>query len=249
MKKALKPVELFVTVGLIATVTACGGTATSDGDVDTDGGGAPTEDVAEGGEGGEGGEGSADYAADAFEDKLSGQELVGELQQGGYVIFFRHAQTTEDYADQADPNLDLNDCSTQRELSEAGKADAVLIGEAFEALAIPVGDVITSEYCRAYNTAELAFGRYEKTANLNFAPAEEYTPEQIEMMKGGITPLLSAIPANGQNTVLIGHDDVFDAATGIYPEPQGVAYIVKPDGEGFELMANLNPDEWVALQQ
>jgi hypothetical protein len=26
--------------------------------------------------------------------------------------------------------------------------------------------------------------------------------------------------------VIVGHDDVFEAATGIYPEPQGVAYIL-----------------------
>ncbi|MEM6436187.1 MAG: hypothetical protein AAF773_20400 [Cyanobacteria bacterium P01_D01_bin.115] len=50
----------------------------------------------------------------------------------------------------------------------------------------------------------------------------------------------------GQNTVLIGHDDGFDAATDIYPEPQGVAYVVRPNGQRFELVANLNPDEWAA---
>ena len=122
------------------------------------------------------------------------------------------------------------------------------MGESFETLAIPVGDVIASEYCRAYSTADLAFGRYEKTSDFNFEPAEEYTPQQMSTMRANITPLLSALPAEGQNTVLIGHNDVFDAATGIYPGPQGVAYVARPNGQRFELVANLNSDEWAALQ-
>ncbi|MGD1927595.1 MAG: hypothetical protein ACFB12_01695 [Leptolyngbyaceae cyanobacterium] len=46
--------------------------------------------------------------------------------------------------------------------------------------------------------------------------------------------------------MLIGHDDGFDAATDIYPGPPGVAYVARLDGQGFELVANLNPDEWTA---
>ena len=50
------------------------------------------------------------------------------------------------------------------------------------------------------------------------------------------------------NTVLVGHDDVFEAATGIYPEPQGVAYVLKPDGQGgFEILANMMPEDWALL--
>lgn len=67
MKKSLKPVELFLAAGLIATVTACGGAPTTEGG--EDGAGTPTEmnenapdddeeeSEEEGGEGGEGGEG------------------------------------------------------------------------------------------------------------------------------------------------------------------------------------------------
>ncbi|MEL6398397.1 MAG: hypothetical protein AAFR26_04830 [Cyanobacteria bacterium J06626_4] len=122
------------------------------------------------------------------------------------------------------------------------------MGESFETLAIPVGDVITSEDCRTCNTADLAFGRYEKPSALNVEPAEKYMPEQMETMRANITPLLSAMPAEGQNTVLIGHDAVFAAVTGIDLEPQGVAYVARPNGQGFELVANLNSDEWAALQ-
>lgn len=185
-----------------------------------------------------------------FQNKLSNTELLDGLRQGGHVIFFRHAQTEKDYADQASPTLVLGDCSTQRVLSETGWQDARNIGESFETLAIPVGQVFASQYCRAWQTASLAFGDYEKVSGLNFAKAEEYTPEQIAQMRAGIMPYLTAAPAAGTNTVVVGHDDVFEAASGIYPEPQGIGFVLKPDGNGsFEILAKLTPDEWAALQQ
>lgn len=182
-----------------------------------------------------------------FKDKLSGQALVNALKGGGYVIYFRHAQTEKDYADQI--KAKMGDCSTQRMLSEAGWQQSRQIGMGFEKLGIPVGQVYSSEYCRAWQTADLAFGRYQTNAGLNFAPAEEYTEQQVAQMRAGVMPLLTAVPAKGTNTVIVGHDDVFDAATGIYPEPQGVAYILKPDGKGgFEIVANVLAQEWMKMK-
>jgi phosphohistidine phosphatase SixA len=170
------------------------------------------------------------------------------LQNGGYVIYFRHAQTEKDYADQV--SAKMGDCSTQRMLSEVGWQQSRTIGQAFEALKIPVGQVYSSEYCRAWQTADIAFGRTEKRAALNFPPAEDYTEAQKAQMRTAVMPFLTTTPADGTNTVVVGHDDVFDAATGIYPEPQGVAYIVKPDGKGkFEIVANMLPEEWAKMAQ
>jgi hypothetical protein len=67
-------------------------------------------------------------------------------------------------------------------------------------------------------------------------------------MKKNVTPLLTRPPLPGTNTIIIGHDDIFESATGIYPEPQGVAYVLKPDGKrGFNIIANVLPSEWSAL--
>jgi phosphohistidine phosphatase SixA len=206
----------------------------------------PALNLAQGGEGGEGGEGSEAQVKPDFQDKLTGTALVTALRKGGYVIFFRHAQTEIDYADQI--TAKMGHCNTQRMLSEEGWQQSRNLGKAFQSLKIPVGQVYSSEYCRAWQTADLAFGRYEKVAGLNFAPAEEYTDAQVRQMREGLMPLLITVPTKGMNTVIVGHDDVFEAATGIYPEPQGVAFIVKPTGDGkFELIANLLPDEWAKL--
>jgi len=58
-----------------------------------------------------------------------------------------------------------------------------------------------------------------KKTELNFEPAEDFTPEQMAAMKVRVTPMHSSAPATGTNTVTVGHDDPFEAAAGIYPEP------------------------------
>lgn len=170
-------------------------------------------------------------------------DLTKNLADGGYVIYIRHASTETDYADQV--TADPNKCATQRVLSENGWAQAKAIGHAFKEYTIPVGNVITSEYCRAWQTADLAFGVYSKTDALNFEKSEEYTDAQMETMRNNVLPLISAVPEVGTNTVIVGHDDPFEASTGIYPEPQGVAYILKPNGNNsFDVVGHIEPDAW-----
>jgi phosphohistidine phosphatase SixA len=258
MHKKSQAVELFLSLGLVATLSACGGGVLSDTNSSStqptptpvsQAGGETGEGGGETGEGGEGEKYSEGEKANAeFKDALSGPDLLSALQKGGHVIYFRHAQTTKDYADQADPKMKLGDCETQRKLSDEGVKQAQDIGAAFKSKNIPVGDVITSEYCRAWKTADFAFGKHQKNSKLNFLPFEEYTDAQVQEMKANVTPLLTALPKGGQNTVIVGHDDVFESATGIYPDPQGMAYVLTPNGNGsFKLVANILPEEWAKL--
>ena len=170
-------------------------------------------------------------------------EITKLLNEGGYVIYVRHTSTEKDYADQV--TADVNNCSTQRTLSEKGWDEATLIGSSFEILKIPVGSIYSSEYCRAWKTARLAFGAPVKLSALNFEKAEEYTDAQMVTMRDNVDPLLTQQPLPGTNTVIVGHDDPFEAATGIYPEPQGVAYVVKPGADNkFEIVGSIKPTDW-----
>ena len=104
---------------------------------------------------------------------------------------------------------------------------------------------MSSQYFRAWQTAWLAFGKYEKQPAFNFFPFEEYTKEQTEQMRKRVTSYLSQIPNNGTNTIIVAHDDPFEAATGIYPKPQGVTYVVEPKGDGkFTVLGHIRPDKW-----
>jgi hypothetical protein len=86
-------------------------------------------------------------------------DLIAALRQGGYVIYFRHAETDQSQTD-ASP-LNFQDCSTQRNLNEQGRAEARAIGVAFLTLGIPIDRVLTSKYCRTRETTLLAFGKQE----------------------------------------------------------------------------------------
>ena len=211
----------------------------------------PTPIADAGGEGGEGApaSGSEPYGKE-FTNKISGPVLLNALRKGGHIIYIRHAQTDKDYADQADPKLDLTNCGTQRTLSNKGWEQAKNIGSGFRKANIPVGKVFASDYCRAWQTADLAFGTFKRTSALNFVKSEEYNAAQRLEMKTAVMPLLTAIPTAGTNTVIVGHDDVFDAATGYYPKPQGMAYVLKPDGQGkFTIVATVAAEGWMMMSK
>jgi phosphohistidine phosphatase SixA len=247
MTKIFQFTTLGLSLGLAIFMAACGGESSSTGGAaDSSPPGTP---VAQETKAAKAEDLSAGEKANAeFKDKLSGSVLLGALQKGGHVIYLRHAQTEKDYADQADPKMTLANCETQRKLNDVGIQQSKDIGAAFTAKKIPVGEVITSEYCRAWKTADLAFGRHQKNPKLNFLPFEDYTDAQVQEMKANVMPLLTAVPKGNTNTVIVGHDDIFEAATGIYPDPQGMAYVLTPDGKGsFVIQANMLPEDWAKL--
>jgi phosphohistidine phosphatase SixA len=140
-------------------------------------------------------------APDAEEARLGPLELVETLREGGYVVYLRHAATDRSRED--DPAVDLDDCATQRNLSDAGREQARTIGAAFRALEIPLGRVAASEYCRTRETAELAFGAFEDEPDLTGFP-EESDPTYDERVRR-TNELLATLPADGQNTILVAH--------------------------------------------
>ncbi len=71
-------------------------------------------------------------------DALAASSLVERLRRGGFVIYFRHAST--DFSQVDSDLVNLDNCATQRNLTDAGRAQAAAIGEAMHTLAIPIGD-------------------------------------------------------------------------------------------------------------
>jgi phosphohistidine phosphatase SixA len=80
--------------------------------------------------------------------------LWSQLQQAErpYVVLLRHA-LAPGVGDPAQFRLD--DCSTQRNLSAAGQEQARQIGAAFRQRQVPVMQVLSSQWCRCLETAEL----------------------------------------------------------------------------------------------
>jgi phosphohistidine phosphatase SixA len=90
--------------------------------------------------------------------------LFERLRAGGLVLLMRHAETVPGTGDP--PGFRHDDCATQRNLSEAGRAQARAVGERLRAERVPVGRVLTSRWCRCRETAEL----------LGLGPVERFQP-------------------------------------------------------------------------
>lgn len=180
-------------------------------------------------------------AANAVEPPPATPELIEQLRKGGFVIYFRHATT--ELTGAAEGAEDLAKCETQRQLSDAGRELAATMGKAIRALNIPVGAVWSSPYCRCKDTANLIFGRFEIDKTLYFAlnVSDEERKRQAEAMRR----LLAAPPASGTNTIIVSHSANLREAVGIWPKPEGSAYIFRPvAGNGSEAVAKILPNEW-----
>jgi len=177
---------------------------------------------------------------------ISGPELVQALRGGGHVLYFRHGIT--DLSTRDSDRTSLDNCATQRSLSDAGRKQMRDIGRQFERLRIPVGTVLASPYCRTLETAKLAFGRVTPEPELaHTVTADDATTRR---RAGALSRLLATVPGGGSNTVIAGHTGNLQEATGIWPSPEGVAIVFKPDGRGSsQFVATIPPTRWAEFGQ
>ena len=130
------------------------------------------------------------------------------LRQPGAVVILRHS-----YAPGAfdPPDARLDDCSTQRNLDAAGRAQATRIGEAFRQHGIDVGAVLSSPRCRCLETGRLAFGRAEPWLPLQGALRD------AEQRRRLVTEIQARIDAHreGPPLVLVTHGSVVSDLTAL----------------------------------
>src|SRR4051812_43239236 len=100
------------------------------------------------------------FAAGAASAAETEAQLVALLKSGGQVVLMRHAVTTPGVGDP--PGMTIGDCSTQRNLTDEGRAAAKAIGERLREAGIAFDYVATSPMCRCKETARLAFGRVDE---------------------------------------------------------------------------------------
>ena len=109
------------------------------------------------------------------------------------MVYLRHATTDFSQAD-TEPN-NLANCATQRNLTDAGRAQATTIGEAFHTLHIPVGAVLSSEYCRALEYSRLAFATVQPERSLDLT--DPLTDQQRAGSVQTVKRLLASAPTAG----------------------------------------------------
>ena len=108
------------------------------------------------------------------------KNLINQLEDGGKLIFIRHAYAPGN----GDPaGFNLNDCSTQRNLSEDGRKQAQRIGEFFNKNKIEIGKVLSSEWCRCRETAKIAFKNYSTNSFLNSFYSSKFSKNKEKQIK------------------------------------------------------------------
>jgi len=179
--------------------------------------------------------------------------LVQALRGGGHTIYFRHAETDWSQQDHVSKPGDWTSCdgTKVRQLSDIGRETARRVGEALRALKIPVGRILSSEYCRAVETGKLmAVAPIETTLDIMNMRAAELVGGRDAVIARARTVLATPPPA-GTNVIITAHGNLSRAATGAYPGEAGAGVFIA-DGKaahGFRLVAELTPADWARLAQ
>jgi phosphohistidine phosphatase SixA len=141
------------------------------------------------------------------------QEAViwNAVRAGGHVVLLRHA-IAPGMGDP--PGFTLGNCSSQRNLSDEGRAQAAKIGELFRANGIRKARVFSSQWCRCLDTARLLeVGQVQELPILNsFFERSEREQEQTQALRKWL-----AEQHLNEPLVLISHQVNITALTGVYP--------------------------------
>ncbi len=163
---------------------------------------------------------------------VQADEAVWELLgRGGQVVMVRYA-LAPGVGDPA--NFDPADCSTQRNLNEAGRMQARRMGDAFRNRNIPIDQVLSSVWCRCAETARLAFGDVTVWPALNSFFRDRRT-------RGRQTDAVATRVAGWTgpgNLVLVTHQINVTALTNRFVQ-SGEAVVLTPTPSGFQVAGRL----------
>ena len=162
--------------------------------------------------------------------------LVQKLRHGGYVLYIRHAST--DFSQNDSRMTSYEDCSTQRNLTDKGRAQARKLGAEIKRLRIPIGLVYASPFCRTMETARLAFGEPRPTNEARGGPSRPDDPARYEPLK----KLLATPPAAGRNNVISSHGNPFFALYGPPYLAEGEIAVVDPATQ--QIVGRIRLDDW-----
>jgi phosphohistidine phosphatase SixA len=153
------------------------------------------------------------------------EETWALLKKGGQVVLIRHGLTDPGVGDP--PGFALDDCKTQRNLSDRGRQEAQRLGEAFRTRGIPFARVLSSPWCRCVETARIAFGVAQTNAALsNLFEHAQNRERQIAAFR----ELVAKAPPKS-NLILVTHGSTTLAFTGVSPATAEMV-VLTPSGNG-----------------
>ncbi|MBS0003313.1 MAG: histidine phosphatase family protein [Thioalkalivibrio sp.] len=156
---------------------------------------------------------------------VADSSVLSGLREPGTVLLLRHALApgTGD-----PPGFRLDDCSTQRNLSEAGREQARALGDRLRAAGINEARVYSSRWCRCLETARLLdLGPVEPLPALDsFFQQRSERPARTQAAR----EFLQELPP-GAPVVMVTHQVNISALTGEFtPSGGGIVAEMRPDG-------------------
>lgn len=177
------------------------------------------------------------------------EALLRDIKKGGLVLFMRHGETGPAFADR--PQAVIGDCKTQRNLNEDGRKQNEKMAEAIKALRVPIGKVLSSDFCRSWQTAEALFGKPNYTITDKLTVPLSYpgvSKSDADLSNKNLNVMLSEKPTAGSNTFLVSHGINVQLATGFHPNTQGEVVVFRPEGAGkYTRLGSLLPEDWSRL--
>ena len=184
------------------------------------------------------------FATTAPAAQVSDKDVAQALRAGGLILVVRHGATFTDQAD-TDP-FNFDNTTAQRNLNDKGKALAKAFGDSLRKTGVPIGKVYTSKYNRAYETALLAgFPDIEKTIDLTEGGLI-VSPNENNRRSEAFRKMLTVLPKDHSNTVIITHQPNIIAALGKdwFDVKEGETTIFRPAEGGYKLVARVQMAEW-----
>ena len=141
------------------------------------------------------------------------------LVNGGHVALIRHGNAPPGYGGDP-PGFKIDDCATQRNMDEKGRAQSRAVGKAFRQHGVRVDKFLSSPWCRCLETARLmAIGPVESAWAV---AASDKSPERLAVLK----QMVSGWRGPG-TLVVVTHALTVQALVGIMPG-QAETVVLRP---------------------
>ena len=166
---------------------------------------------------------------------LTQDEAHRLLRKGGVALLLRHGQTESGIGDP--PGFTLENCSTQRNLSEAGRSELRDFAARLSSAKVSFARAFTSLWCRCRETAQILAGSAGKVEDWSPLNSQFSGNAVIDQANAQVVAKIRKMPAN-ESWLFVTHQVNITATTGIVPMP-GEGVLVQPASAGIKVLGRV----------
>jgi hypothetical protein len=136
-------------------------------------------------------------------------------------------------------------------LNDIGRQQNEKMAAALKSMRLPIAKVVSSDFCRSWQTAEALFGKGGYTITDKLTVPLSYplvNAADTELNNKNLNAMLSEKPSAGSHTFLVSHGINVLLATGYHPDIQGEVVVFRPEGSGkYTRLGSIQQADWSRL--